>query len=135
VTVPVIDAQPLITALAAALSAQGVAFGEGKKPTVAAGSPYIVGWFDSGTIENRSLRSRDGWSTAVVLQSYGSTPESVRIAVRKGRAAVFSLFGQAVGSRTVLMPEHLSPMPMQRDDDADPPIFWQSDEWRIRTTA
>jgi hypothetical protein len=69
-----------------------------------------------------------------VLQSYGSTPESVRIAVRQGRAAVFSLFGLTVGGRTVQMPSHTPPPPMQRDDDVQPPIWWQSDEWRIRTT-
>lgn len=134
-TVPVVDAQPLVAALTAAMATQGIAFAEGKKPTVTAGDPYIVGWFDSGVIEDRSMRSRDGWSTAVVLQSYGASPESVRIAVRQGRAAVLSLNGVVVGGRTVLMPSHSDPPPMQRDDDADPPIWWLSDEWRIRTSA
>jgi hypothetical protein len=133
VTIPVADAQPLYAALAAAITAQGIAYAEGKKPTVTAGSPYIVAWFDSGSVENRSLQSRDGWSTSVTLQSYGATPESVRVAVRKGRAAVLSLAGVTVGGRTVQMPSHSPPPPMSRDDDADPPIFWQSDEWRIRT--
>ena len=132
-TAPVVDPQPLVAALAAAMAAQGIAYAEGKKPTVTAGSPYIVGWFDSGTVENRSLMSRDGWSTVVTLQSYGNSPESVRVAVRKGRAAVLALYGQAVAGRTVQLPSQSPPPPMQRDDDVQPPLFWQSDEWRIRT--
>jgi len=134
-TSPVVDGQPLAAALTEAMTAQGIAYAEGRKPTVAPGLPYIVGWFDAGTVEDRSLRSRDGWSTALVLQSYGATPESVRLAVRKGRTAVLGLTGAVVGGRTVLMPSHSEPPPMQRDDNVDPPIWWLSDEWRIRTSS
>ena len=126
----VVDPQPLIAAVKAAVA--GVAYAEGKKPTVAAGAPYVVAWFDAGTVGNRSLRSRDGFSLVGTFNCYGSTPESVRIAVGKVRAGVMSLFGDVVAGRTVQMPEHLAGPPMQRDDDVAPPLWWQTDEWRFR---
>ena len=132
-TAPVVDAGLLVAAIKTAMT--GIAYGEAAKPTVTAGSPYVVAWFDSGTVGDRSLRSRDGFSLVATFQCYGSSPESVRIAVRKVRAAVFSLFGTTVGGRTVLMPESLASPPMQRDDDVQPPLWWQADEWRFRTTA
>lgn len=129
---PVVDAQPLADALAAAMTAEGIAYAEGRKPTVAAGRPYVVGWFDQGVIGDQTMRFRDGWSMVVVLQSYGLSPDSVRVAVRKARAAVLGLAGDAVAGRVVQMPTHQASPPMQRDDDVDPPLWWQADEWRIR---
>lgn len=133
-TVTVVDAQPFADAIKAAMQAQGITYAEGKKPTVAAGLPYVVGWLDQGTVDDSSLRMRDGWTLTVVLQSYGLAPDPVRVAVRKSRAAMFSLAGSTVGGRRVGLPVHVPPPPLQRDDDADPPIWWQSDEWRIPTT-
>jgi hypothetical protein len=34
----------------------------------------------------------------------------------------------------VLMPEQLTSLPLQRDDDLNPPLFDAVSEWRIRTT-
>jgi hypothetical protein len=135
VTIPVVDAQPYADAIEAAVTAQGVAYAEGRKPDgVPAGHPYIVGWLDAGTVGNRSMRSRDGFSLVVTLQCYGSSVDSVRFAVTRARAAVASLSGAAVGGRVLLVPSHEPSPPMDRDDDADPPIWWQSDEWRFRTS-
>jgi hypothetical protein len=132
VTAQVLDAQPLIDTIKAAVAASGVAIGEGKKPAVAAGRPYIVAFFDSGTIGNRSLVSRDGFSVYASFQCAGLTPESARFAVTKLRVAVQSLFLATVGGRTVQMPTHEIALPMSRDNDADPPLFIQIDEWRFR---
>jgi hypothetical protein len=135
VSAPVVDAQPYADAVKAAMAAQSIPYAEGRKPaSVPVGSPYVVGWFDPGRVENRSLRSRDGFSVVVVLQSYGSSPDSVRFAVRKGRMAIASLAGTAAGDRVILPPSHEPPPPMERDDDASPPLWWQSDEWRLRTS-
>jgi len=134
VTAPVVDAQPFADAIGAALTVQGIAHAEGRKPTVAAGLPYIVWWLDAGTVEDRSLRSRDGFSLVLVLQCYGLSVDAVRFAVRKGRSAVLSLSHATVGGRVLMVPEHSPGPPMSRDDDADPPIWWQSDEWRLRTS-
>lgn len=130
-TVAVINAQPFIDAIKAAVT--GVAYAEGRKPTVAAGSPYVVAWFDSGSVTDISLAARDGFEIVATFECYGSAPDSVRFAVRKVRAAVFSLAGQTVGGRLLQMPENVASPSIQRDDDVQPPLWWQPDVWRFRT--
>jgi hypothetical protein len=130
----VVDAQPYADAIKAALTAQGIAHDEGRKPTVAAGLPYIVWWLDPGSVEDRSMRSRDGFSLVVVLQCYGFGPDAVRFALRKGRLAVASLASATVAGRVLMVPSQDPPPPMQRDDGADPPLWWQSDVWRLHTS-
>lgn len=132
----VIDAQPFVTAVAAALAAgpSPVSFADSAKPASVGTRPYVVGFFDSGTVEDRSLLSRDGWSTVGTFHCVGLSPEASRIAVRKLRAAILGMHRQVIAGRQVLMPEHLTAVPMQRDDDADPTLFIQIDEWRIRTS-
>lgn len=132
-TAPVVDAQPIVAAIKAALAGD-VLLGEGVKPKNVGDEPYVVAFFDAGTVGNRSLVSRDGWSLVGTFHASGLTPESARVAVRKLRAAILGLHLTTVGGRTLLMPEHLSGTPMQRDDDADPPLFIQIDEWRFRTS-
>lgn len=134
-TVPVVDAQPFADAIKAALTIQSIAHAEGRKPAVADGLPYVVWWLDSGTVTNKSMRSRDGFELVAVFQSYGSSVDAVRIAVHKVRVAALSLFGATVAGRTVQMPEHIPPPPMARDDAVQPPLWWQADEWRFRATA
>lgn len=129
-----IDPQPFAAAVKSAVEAQSIAYAEAKKPTVAAGAPYIVGWPGSGLVFDRSLLSRDGFSVDVVLHAYGGSPDSVRVAVRKGRTAIESLSGDTVGGRVVLPPVHQSSPPMQRDDTGTSPIWWQPDYWRIPTS-
>ena len=132
-TAPVVDSQPLIDAIKAALT--GIAYAEGQRPTVAAGLPYVVGWFDNGTVTDRTMQSRDGFELVAVFQCYGYSPDAVRFALHKVRTAVLGLHRAVVGGRTLLMPEHVPPPPMARDDDVSPPLWWQSDEWRFRSTT
>jgi hypothetical protein len=131
-TAPVVDAQPLIDAIKAEVTAAGVAIAEGKKPTVSAGRPYIVAFYDSGAVDDRSLRSRDGWAMVGSFQCAGLSPESARFAARKLRGALLALHGATFGDRALQMPAHLGPLPMQRDDDAEPVLFIQIEEWRLR---
>lgn len=134
-TMPVVDAQPLVAAVTTAIAAQGLAIGDGRKPAVSAGRPYAVAWFDAGVVGDRSLLSRDGFSLTAPFQLYGLTPESVRWAVKQLRAGLLSLGGQVVDGRTVHTPEHLAATSPDRDDKADPgPLWWVYDEWRIRTS-
>lgn len=128
------DPQPFADAIEAAMAAEGVAYAEGRKPAVANGLPYVVGWMAPGRIFDASLRARDGFALTLVLQCYGLSMESVRVAVRKARAAVASLNGTSVGDRVVLRPYQDEPPPPQRDDDADPPLWWQSEVWRLPTS-
>lgn len=131
----VVSAQPLVEAVEAAITAQGLAVGDGEKPASAPGRPYVVGWFGGGTIENRSMRSRDGFSLTFVLQVYGFDPDSIRWAVVRVHQAVLGLFGAVIDGRTVQMPVHQADQTMpERDDKADPPIWSYAEEWRIRTS-
>ena len=130
----VVNAQPLVDAIEAAVTAQGVAIGNGEKPTVAAGKPWVVHWMDAGTVDDRSMRSRDGFLLTAPFQVYGFDPDSIRIAVRKVRAAILGLHGMTVDGRTVQRPVHEPSPLMSRDDDADPEQWMQYEEWRIRTT-
>ena len=133
-TAPVVDAQPIIAAIKAAVTASGVLFSEGVKPPGIGNRPYIVGFFDSGTIDNRSLAGRDGFSLVGTFHCAGLTPESARVAVRRLRSAVLGLHLTVAGGRQFQRPEHLVGLPMQRDDDADPALFIAVEEWRFRAT-
>lgn len=130
----IVNPQPVIAAIKAAVEGAGFAFGDSRKPAVVGTKPWVVAWFDAGIVEDRTMRSRDGWSMVGTFHSVGLTPEAARIAARAVRNAVLGLHLAVIDGRTVQMPENLSSLPMQRDDDVDPPIFDQVDEWRIRTT-
>lgn len=134
-TAPVVDARPLIEAIEAAVEAQGLPIGNGRKPAASPGDAYVIGWFGSGTITDRSLRSRDGFSLPVTFQVYGFDPDSIQWAIPRLRTAVLGLHGAVAGGRKLLMPVHSPGPDMDRDDDVDPPIFWQVDEWRFPTSA
>lgn len=134
-TISVVDARPQIAAVEAAIAGAGVPVGNGEKPDVSAGDAYVVAWFDYGAVGDSSLRSRDGFALTVVLQHYGFDPDSVGWAIIRTRAAVLSLRGTTVDGRVLHAPVHEPGPPMARDDDADPPIWWQSDQWRIESTS
>ena len=125
--------QPLVSALKAAVEAAGVAFGDGKKPATAT-TRYIVAFFDGGRVEDSSLASRDGFSVVGTFHCYGQTPDAARFASQKLTAAVLDLRGQTIGDRLLSMPEQLTSLPLQRDDDADPPLFDVVSEWRFATS-
>lgn len=131
-TTPVVDARPVVDAIEAALLAGGVVFGDSVKPANVGTKPYVVGFFDAGTITDQTMKSRDGWSIVGSFHCSGLSPDSARFAVIKLRAAILGLQGQTIGGRTVLKPTHEVGRPMDRDDDADPPLFIQFDEWRLR---
>ena len=130
----VTSAQPLIDALKAAVTSAGVAFGDGVKPSPAT-TRYIVAWFDAGSVVDASLKSRDGFTLVGTFHCYGSTPEAARFANKVLTGAVLGLRNQVVGTRTVLAPEQLTSLPLQRDDDLSPALFDAVCEWRFPTTA
>lgn len=133
-TVTAVNPQPLIDAIKAAVELLGVRFGDGKEPARNGTLPWIVAWFDAGTYTARSLLGGDGWSTVGVFHCCGLTPASARIAVRRLSTALYGLHSTDIGGRTVHMPQQLSATPLDRDDDADPPVFVQVVEWRLRTS-
>lgn len=130
-TAPV-TSQPIVAALDAAVTAAGVAFGDGLKPTDAT-TRYVVAWFPPGKVEDSSLRSRDGFSVVGTFHCYGQTTEAARIANRVLTEAILSLRGQIIGGRQLMAPEQLSDA-WNRDDDLTPPMFDAISEWRFGTT-
>lgn len=130
------NAGPIVAAVKAAVEsggASGVPFGDGVMPSNAT-TRYIVAWFDPGRVDDRTLRSRDGWSAVGTFHCYGLTPDAARFANDKLTVAILGLHLQTVGGRVLLMPEQVSTVPLQRDDDADPPVFDAISEWRFRTS-
>jgi DNA-binding PucR family transcriptional regulator len=132
VTTPVASVQPFVDALKTALAASSVALGDGVKPSTAT-TRYIVAWFNAGTVTDSSLLSRDGFTVVGTFHCYGQTPEAARFAYRALTAAVLALAGQTLGDRMALMPEQLTALPLQRDDDLSPPLYDAVCEWRIPT--
>lgn len=133
-TAPAINITPLVEALAAAMTTAGVPFGDSNKPPNVGKKPYVVGYFDGGQVTDRSLRTRDGLSLGAVFHSYGLSPASVRGGRKALLAAVFGLAGQNIDGWTVHKPVHQVPVPMDRDDAVDPPLYWQTDEITLRLT-
>lgn len=131
-TGPVVDPRPVVDAIEIAITEGGVLFGDGKKPKDVGNKPYVVGFFDAGTVTDKTMRSRDGWSIVASFQCAGLSPDATRLAVWRVRQAVLGLRGWTIQGREVGMPVHLGGPPMDKDDDADPPLFIQIDEWRIR---
>lgn len=130
------NVQPLVEALKATVEAggsAGVPFGRAKKPATAS-TRYIVGFFDGGRVEDRSLRSRDGWSTVGTFHCYATNPDGADYAYDRLTASILALHGQTVGDRVLLMPEQLASIPMDRDDKADSPLYDLISEWRFRAT-
>lgn len=127
---------PLVAALKTAVEsggASGVPFGDGRKPATVT-TRYIVAWFDAGAVDDSSLRSRDGLTITGTFHCYGQTPDAARFANARLTSSVLGLVGVTVGGRVLMMPEQLTAVPLQRDDNADPPMFDVISEWRFRTT-
>lgn len=135
-TAPTVNINPLVAAIDTAVTAAGVPFGDANRPTdVVTNRPYVVGHFDGGQLTDETLRSRDGVTVGCTFHSYGWSPDSVRIGRNKLIGAVFALAGTVVGGWLVHMPVHEVPVPMDRDDTVNPPLYWQTDELTIRLTA
>lgn len=135
-TAPTLNISPLVTAIDAAVTAAGIPFGDANKPGDAvAARPYVVGHFDGGQITDATMRSRDGVTVGCTFHTYGLSPEAVRGGRQRLLTAVFGLAGQTVDGWVVHMPVHEAPVPMDRDDDVNPALYWQTDEVTLVLSA
>lgn len=127
---------PLVAAIKSAVEAggaSGVPFGDGRKPANAT-TRYIVAWFDGGRVTDSSLLARDGWSAVGTFHCYGQTPDAARFANTALTSALLSLAGDTVGNRVLALPEQVSAVSLQRDDNLNPALFDVISEWRFPTT-
>lgn len=118
----------------AALAADGVPVGVGKKPADVGAKPWVVIWPDAGLRYAATMKANDGLLETWVCHCVGLTPESADVAVRKLTAAIYGLHGLVVAGRKVLWPEQTGAVPLSRDDDVDPSLFTQTLEWQFQTT-
>lgn len=132
-SIPVLDINPLIAAIDAAVTARGVPFGDSNRPSdLIQDQPYVVAFNDGGRITDQSLVSRDGMRVSIVFQTYAWSPDAVRIGRRKAIEAFFGLAGTTVGGWYVHLPVHNASMAIEREDKLSPPLFWQSDDFGVR---
>ena len=125
--------QPLFTAIKSGITSAGVACDIGQKPSTAT-TRWVVLWPDAGTITDRSLKSRDGFDVTLALHAYGLSPEAAGFALRKARDVIQAQRGTTVDGRKVQTPVNELGRLLDRDDVADPPVFWHYDEWRFKLT-
>lgn len=133
-TAPPPTAQPLVDAVLSAARQQGLQIGDGSVPPRDGTKPWIVAWFDAGTIGPRTLSSRDAWTVTLTAHCLGLSAEAARLAAAKLAGAVQSLYRQTVGGQLVQCPEQISAMPVSRDDSANPAQYDATVEWRFRTS-
>lgn len=125
-----------MTALTDALAPTvGVPVGVGKQPTRDGTKPWVVIWPDAGVRSAVTMKANDGYAETWVCHCFGLTPDSAAVAARLLTAAIYDLHQDTVGGRLVQFPEQTSAVPLQRDDDADPPLWNYVMEWRLRTSA
>lgn len=133
-TTPTVNAQPVIDAVRSAVTAAGVPFGDSKMPTRDGTKPWVVAWFDPGTVGARTMRGGDGWSTVGTFHCYGLTADSARIAARIVADAVRGLRGAPAAGRAITITEQLTSLPVSRDDAVNPPTYDAIVEWRLTLT-
>jgi hypothetical protein len=122
-----------VTALTDAL-ALDIPVGIGRQPTRDGTKPWVVIWPDGGLRSAVTMKANDGLAETWVAHCFGLTEASAVVALRKLTDGIYALYRQVVGGRVVQYPEQLSAVPMQRDDDAQPPLYDLIVEWRLRTT-
>lgn len=131
-TAPLIHAQPIVDAVLTAVRQQGVPIADGELPIREGTKPWVVAWFDAGTLGPNTLAAQDAWSVTMTAHCLGLSAEAARIAAAKLAVAVQSLYRTTVAGRVVQMPEQITAMPVSRDDGADPAEFDATVEWRLR---
>lgn len=128
-----VDINPLVAALDAACTSRGVPFGDSNRPDdLVTDDPYVVCHTDSGLLTDKSLLGRDGVTVTLVLHSYAWSPQGVRAGRRKVLEALYSVVGSVLGGWKVNVPVHLEALPIEREDQLNPPLYWQTDNFSVR---
>jgi hypothetical protein len=124
-----------VTALTDALAPTvGVPWVSGSSPPGTARKPWVVIWPDAGVRSAVTMKANDGYAETWVCHCFGLTPDSAAVAARLLTAAIYNLHQDIVRAGWCSSPEQTSAVPLQRDDDADPPLWNYVMEWRLRTS-
>jgi hypothetical protein len=134
--------QALSQRILTVLRAAGLRAGHAVKPTTtpAAGwvgstfNGYVVlypmsGGLVDGTIDNPN----EDASVLYQITAVGATAEQTELVADRARVAITSGTYPATGGRSVLLVEVDMVGGVSRDDDAQPPVYYQPDRYRFRT--
>lgn len=128
-----VNVNPLVQALDVACTSRGIPFGDSNRPDDAViDSPYVVVHTDGGRLTDKSLLSRDGVTVSIVFHTYAWSPDGARAGRRKVIDALFSVVGSVVGGWIVNVPVHQEALPIEREDQVNPPLYWQTDSFTVR---
>lgn len=121
-----------VDAVTAALTAQGLTVYLGGAPA-GQSAPYCVLYPDPGMPVRASLADdRVNFITVVQITCVGTTAEQALNYADRASSALSAPL--PVTGRTAWRPEHLDGMPVQRDDDVTPPVFYAVGRYRLRST-
>lgn len=124
---------PHRNAVLAALTAAGLAVGDGGAPNPApATQMYVAVYFDPGQSLTESLADRrTGFRALFQVTCVGPTAEKCLWVCDKARSALFAPL--MVAGRTAWRPEELGGPPVARDDDVTPPLFFVPVQYRLKS--
>lgn len=129
---PTPNALDHVDAVMAALTAADLTVYLGGSPP-AAPPPFCVLYPDPGAAVRASLADdRVDFVTVVQITAVGTTAEQALNYADRAAAAMSPAL--QVAGRTSRRPEALDGLPVQRDDDVTPPVFYSAARYRLRST-
>ncbi|RRQ81561.1 hypothetical protein [Streptomyces griseofuscus] len=128
-------ALPHVDAVTAALQDAGLTVYLGGAPpgiSPTATEPFVVLYPDPGRVQAASLADdRTSFSGVVQLTCVGLTAEQVMSVSDRAIAAMSVVL--TVTGRDSWRPESLDGLPVQRDDDVVPPVYYAPSRYRLRS--
>lgn len=129
------DIGPHIAAITTALTARGLAVGDGGAPSpIPTTRMYAALYCDPGQSQSESLGDR---RTNLVLgfqvTAVGPTATKCLWVAQQVRAALHGRL--TVEGRATWRPDELGGPPVQRDDDVSPPLFFLPIQYQLKSTA
>jgi hypothetical protein len=106
---------------------------EGPIPTARPGSGWVVLWADPGTPEGTLGDRHRDLLLEFQATAVGCTPEQCRWAVDKARTILLGTIPAIAGRAVEPLWQVGQPPPIQRDDDEQPPLFYQPVSYRLRS--
>jgi hypothetical protein len=98
--------------------------------------PYVVMW--SPPIPGAGLDTLSGrsgwWEETITTTIVGDTVDSIRIATRRVRGAVLDVVPVVVGRTCLPIRMDGDPLPIQPDNDVQPPVLYAVIRWKCSST-
>lgn len=96
--------------------------------------PYWVAYFDPGHVDSSSVaRENDALGLYIQIRAVGEGPEQVMWAMDLIRPALLDNTLTVPGRDVWPVEQERQPLPLQRDDDVSPALFWSLAEFRLRS--